>query len=77
MNTKGWVHEKIGHDGNNNISDFQFADTYVEYLCEHFNILLTATGVKILFVDLLNKWHELQYSKECLSTGVTDYMKNF
>ena len=67
--------QKIGRDGNT-IRNFEFADTHVECLYEHFNIPLAATGVKVSSVELLNQWHEfLHYSKESLSTGVTDYMK--
>ena len=58
LNTEGWEHEKIGHNGNT-ISDFEFADTHAEYLCEHFNIPFVAAGVKVSSVDLSNQWHEL------------------
>ena len=68
---------KIGHNGNT-ISDFEFADTHIEYLYEHFNIPLAAAGVKLSSVELLSKWHELlQYSKEFSSIGVTNYMKTW
>ena len=39
---------------------------------------LTFAGVKISSVDLLNQWHDLlQYSKEFLSTGLTNYIKTW
>ena len=71
LNTEGWECKKTSgtkKDGNT-ISDFEFTDTHVEYLYEHFNISLAAVGVKISSVDVLNQWHELQYSKEFLSTA--------
>ena len=68
LNTEGWECKKASHNGNT-ISDFEFTDTHVEYLYEHFNIPLAAVGVKISSVDVLNQRHELQYSKEFLSTA--------
>ena len=60
------------------MSDFEFLGTHVEYLYEHIKIMLVADGVKVSSVDLLNQWDELlHYSKEFLSTGVTDYMKTW
>lgn len=41
--------QRIGHNGNT-ISDFEFADTHVEYMYEHFNIMLTAAGVKLSWI---------------------------
>ena len=77
LNTEGWEYKKIGHSGNT-ISDFEFTDTKEEHLYEQFNIPLAAAGVKISSVDLLNQWHDLlQYSKEFLSTGLTNYIKTW
>ena len=43
-----------GHNGNT-ISNFELADTHVEYSYKHFNILFAATRVKVSSVDLLNQ----------------------